>query len=194
MQSKITIGITGGIGSGKSTICRVFSTMGYPVFYSDTEAKEIMLSDSSVKNQIIKLFGERAYNDNGVNREYLAEKVFNNSELLSQINNIVHPAVRKKFNSWKLEQNERIVLNEAAILFETGAYKNFDHTILVTCPEELRISRIITRDKTSKQKVKERMNKQWSDEAKAALADFVICNDENSLVSKQVLDILKQLK
>lgn len=194
MNSIITVGITGGIGTGKSTICRILGIMGYPVFYSDEAAKEILSSNLDVRNQIIELFGSQVYLGSNPNKEYLAQMVFNDAKKLEQLNQIVHPAVRNHFTAWSKNQNATLVFNEAAILFESGSYKNFSKTILVTSPTELRIERLLKRDETTIEKIKSRMQNQWSDDQKIPLADFVITNDEHSLIIPQVLEILKKLK
>lgn len=194
MNSIISVGITGGIGTGKSTICRILGIMGYPVFYSDTAAKEILSSDSKVRNQIIELFGSQSYRGDKPDKEFLAQMVFNNTQNLEQLNQIVHPAVRKQLAEWSQVQNSKFVFNEAAILFESGSYKNFSKTILVTSPTELRIQRLLKRDKTSVEQIKARMANQWSDDQKIPLADFIVVNDEKVLIIPQVLEILKKLK
>jgi dephospho-CoA kinase len=168
--------------------------MGYPVFYSDTAAKEILSSDSKVRNQIIELFGSQSYRGDKPDKEFLAQMVFNNTQNLEQLNQIVHPAVRKQFAEWSQVQNSKFVFNEAAILFESGSYKNFSKTILVTSPTELRIQRLLKRDKTSVEQIKARMANQWSDDQKIPLADFIVVNDEKVLIIPQVLEILKKLK
>ncbi|MBK6953311.1 MAG: dephospho-CoA kinase [Crocinitomicaceae bacterium] len=190
----ISVGITGGIGTGKSTICRILGIMGYPVFYSDTAAKEILSSNSKVRNQIIELFGSQSYRGDKPDKEFLAQMVFNNTQNLEQLNQIVHPAVRKQFADWSQVQNSKFVFNEAAILFESGSYKNFSKTILVTSPTELRIERLLKRDQTSVEQIKARMANQWSDDQKIPLADFIVVNDEKVLIIPQVLEILKKLK
>jgi dephospho-CoA kinase len=191
------IGVTGGIGSGKSTVARVLETMGYPVFYSDKSAKDIMNSHPEVREELIQLFGLASFLDDGtgdLNRPYLAEIIFKNPKAIQQINSIVHPRVRNSFELFS-EKNEGIpVFNEAAILFETGAYKTFDATILVTCPLETRIQRVMQRDKLPREAVEARMNNQWTDEQKLPLATFVIENADNSKVLPQVLEVLTQLK
>jgi dephospho-CoA kinase len=194
LNSIISVGITGGIGTGKSTICRILGIMGYPVFYSDTAAKEILSSNTDVRNQIIELFGSKTYIGNNPNKEYLAQMVFNDAKKLEQLNQIIHPAVRNQFKEWTQNQNSNFVFNEAAILFESGSYKNFSKTILVTSPTELRIERLLKRDQSTVEKIKSRMQNQWSDEQKIPLADFVIVNDEKTLILPQVLAILKKLK
>ena len=187
----IPIGITGGIGSGKSIATRIFHTMGYPVFYSDNEAKKLMVHDESIKKEIVNIFGKKAYINNELNRKLLAEKVFKNPELKEKINQVIHPAVRQKFNEFeKSFDNKTPVFNEAAILFETGAYKNFKHIILVTADQEIRIERILKRDNTTTSEIKSRMMNQWSDEKKIPMADFVINNNGDTLFIPQILKVL----
>jgi len=188
------IGITGGIGSGKSIICEVLKVMGYPVFNSDDEAKLLMMNNREVINQIINVFGDEAYIGNSLNRPYLAAQIFNDESLKTALNNIVHPAVRKAFKEWAETQKTTLVFNEAAILFETGAYKTFDHTVLVTAPEAIRIARVISRDKTTIEEVQQRMKNQWKDDAKKELASYVINNDNTTLVIPQVIAMVKYLE
>lgn len=191
----IRVGITGGIGSGKSIIARVLSELGYPVFNSDLEAKRLMQSDPEVVSRIRGLFGTDAYLEAAIDRQYIAERVFNNPELLSKLNAIVHPAVRLEFEQFiSRNSNCSIVFNEAAILFETGAYKNFNFNILVTAPLELRISRVVKRDNVSRQHVMERINNQWSDDQKIPLSDFVFLNDDREPVLAQLLRVIDRLQ
>ena len=187
------IAVTGGIGSGKSTVCNVFEQLGFPVFYSDIEAKNILNENNIVKTQIIDLLGEEAYQNNELNRTYIASKIFNDPSLKEKMNSIVHPAVRLAFENWAAIQKSNIVFNEAAILFETGAYRNFDSTILVTSPENLKIKRIIARDKCTEQEAKLRIKNQWADDEKIKLADFVVKNDESEPLLKQIQDLLKNI-
>jgi len=189
----IKVGITGGIGSGKSIVAKILTVIGFPVFDSDTEAKLLMVNNRNVIQQVKEVFGEEAYIDKQLNRKYLADKIFNNEELKEQLNAIVHPAVRQEFEDWSNRQDSSLVFNEAAILFEIGRYKDFDYTILVTAPEELRIQRVIDRDKTTRKEVLKRMENQWKDEEKKALASFVINNDNEELVTLQVESILRSL-
>ncbi|PKR80864.1 dephospho-CoA kinase [Brumimicrobium salinarum] len=190
----LKIGLTGGIGSGKSIIGKVLTIMGYPVFNSDDNAKLLMTESNDVKNEIKNVFGEEAYIDNQLNRSFLANKIFKNSAYKEQLNAIVHPAVRKAFHKWSKEQDASIIFNEAAILFETGRYTDFDYTILVTAPEEVRINRVIIRDGSNVQAVKDRINNQWPDEKKADLASYIITNDDSSLVTQQIEVILAEVK
>lgn len=187
------IGVTGGIASGKSLVCRILEEMGYPVFYSDQMAKELMRTDYNVRRQIIELFGVEAYCGDQLNTKHLASLAFKDPVLLEKMNQIIHPAVRRSFDVWCEKQNKAIVFNEAAILFETGAYLKFDATLLVTAPVEMRIKRSMTRDKSSRDEVMQRMNKQWSDERKIPLATFVLINDDETPVVKQLEDFLLTL-
>ena len=188
------IGLTGGIGSGKSIICDVLKTIGYPVFNSDDEAKLLMVNNQEVIQRIKKIFGNEAYIGTKLNRPYLASKIFNDEHLKSELNNIVHPAVRKAFDNWSKNQKSSLVFNEAAILYETGAYKTFDHTVLVTAPEKLRIERVVARDNTTIKEIKQRINNQWKDEVKKTMASYVILNDDINLVIPQVLKMLDTLE
>ena len=189
----IKVGITGGIGSGKSIIGKILTVIGFPVFNSDTEAKLLMVNNEKVIHQVKQVFGEKAYTDNQLNRKYLADQIFNNETLKEQLNQIVHPAVRQEFEEWSKRQNTSIVFNEAAILFETGRYKDFDYPILVTAPEELRIQRVVKRDNTTIEEVKKRMENQWKDDKKKELASFIVNNDNQTLVTLQIEQILRDL-
>ncbi len=183
------IGLTGGIGSGKSTVAGYFKELGIPVFDSDLVAKILMNEDQGLRDSIIKLFGEKAYNKDVLNREYLAKKVFRDSELLERLNGLVHPAVRQKFQDWLSEQDAPYVIQEAAILFEHGAYKLLDEMILVWAPKELRIKRVMKRDSTSREQVLARMENQWGDTEKTALSDHIIENIHLKETQKQVQGI-----
>ena len=187
------IGITGGIGSGKSTIAKVFMSLSYPVYNSDTKAKELINSNEELINSIKLSFGNDIYNSNGLDRKKMASIVFNNPEKLELLNSIIHPAVGKDFEKWIDSQNTSFILKEAAILFETGIYKSLHKTILVSAPQETRIERVIKRDNTNQEEVLSRMNNQWSEEKKTELADYVIDNSGNKLVIPQVLEIIKQI-
>lgn len=187
------IGITGGIGSGKSTIAKVFTSMGYPVYNSDTRAKELINNNQNLINSIKQTFGEDIYNSEGLDRKKMGGIVFNNPEKLKLLNSIIHPAVGKDFEDWVATQKTSFVLKEAAILFETGIYKSLDYTILVTAPKTTRIDRVIKRDNTSKEEVLSRMKNQWSEEKKTLLADYIIDNSGDKLVIPQVIEIIKQL-
>lgn len=191
----VRIGLTGGIGAGKSTVAKILQARSYPVFYSDLAAKILVENDWDIQLKIKSIFGERAYLNGEYNREYIAELAFENQDLLNQLNQIIHPAVREAFDRFVAEQKpNQLVFNEAAILFETGAFSSFDFTILVCAPEELKIERLQQRDKSSISAIKARMRKQWSDEKKRPLADFVIENNEKDSVLLQVDEMLKKIQ
>jgi len=173
----LKIGITGGIGSGKTYICRLFEALGIPVYNADEEAKRLMNTDIRIKEKLIAQFGESTYKDGLLDRAFLANMVFSDKDKLELLNGIVHPIVIQEAKDWAERQITRYSLKEAALLFESGSYKELDYTILVTAPMDIRIQRVIERDGTTEQQVQERINKQLSDEEKLQLADFVIVND-----------------
>jgi dephospho-CoA kinase len=186
----LKIGITGGIGSGKSYICKIFEQLGVPVYNADEKARNISNNSISVKKDITNLFGKEAYENNVLNRAYIASKVFNDTNLLEQLNQIIHPAVNKDFNDWcNNYQDKSYILKEAAILFESGIYKNLDKTILVTAPESIRINRVIKRDGSTKEEVLNRMKNQWPTEKITPLADFIIHNIDKELLLPEILKI-----
>ncbi len=182
------IGITGGIGSGKTTVCKIFESLDIPVYYADKEAKKILASNLSVKKQMKDLLGEEAFYNNGKpDRIYIASKIFNDKELLAKINEIIHPAVQLDADRWfeilKNETKSKYCLKEAALLVETGSYKSLDSLIVVTCPEDIRIQRVMKRDKIKFDDVMKKVRNQMYEEDKVKLADFVIVNDgKNSLI------------
>ncbi len=185
------IGITGGIGSGKTTVCRVFEVLGIPVFYADNAAKSLMHTDALLREDIINGFGDESYFENGeLNRKHISSIVFKDNEQLEKLNALVHPAVFRAFDIWAGEQKHApYVLKEAALLFESESYKMCDQSILVKSPENLRIERIIQRDNTTADEVRLRMDRQFSDEKKEKLADHVIINDEKMLLIPQILNL-----
>lgn len=189
------VGITGGIGSGKSTVCKVFQILGIPVYASDDRAKWLMANDQDLKSQITETFGPESYLPNGaVNRTFLAEKVFSDPEKVKKINSLVHPAVGKDFHQWAENQSSPYVLKEAALLFETGATKELDKVINVSSPLKIRMARVLLRDPhRDEEQVNQIINQQLPDEEKNELADFVIKNSENKLLIPQVLEIHKKL-
>lgn len=189
------VGVTGGIGSGKTLICQVFEKLGIPVFYADEEAKRLLNDDPQVKEAVMKYFGREIYDESGIKKALLASKIFNNQEALREINSIVHPAVRRLFLEWA-ESKESVfhyLIEEAAILFESGSYKDLDFNVLVYAPEELRIERVAKRDNTNREHIKTRMKHQMKDEEKIQLVEAVIYNDESQLVIPQILEIHQQL-
>ncbi|MFU1856099.1 dephospho-CoA kinase [Sphingobacterium sp. NGMCC 1.201703] len=173
----LKIGITGGIGSGKTFICRLFEALGIPVYNADEEAKKLMNTDVRIKEKLIAQFGAATYKDGLLDRAFLANMVFSDKDKLGLLNSIVHPIVIQEAKDWAERQTTRYSLKEAALLFESGSYKELDYTILVTAPMDIRIQRVIERDGATEQQVRERINKQLSDEEKLQLADFVIVND-----------------
>lgn len=179
------IGLTGGIGSGKSYIARILEKMGYPVYYSDAQSKALTDTHPVIREKLLARFGKEIYIEQGLNRKLLAEFIFASEEHRLFVNELIHPLVRNNFEHWCSEQRSPIVFNEAAILFETGAYRQFDGTLLVVAPLELRIQRVMQRDLCTEEEVKERMNTQWSDDQKIPLATLVITsNGELPLVSQ----------
>lgn len=191
-MSKI-IGITGGIGSGKSVVSRILQLMGYPVYSSDQRAKEIMVEDPSIISGLKTLFGEAAYTNSNLNRSYIATQLFQDDSKRIAMNNLVHPAVRADFQHWIENQKSPIVFQESALLFETGNYKSFDGIILVTAPEEVRMQRVKERDQLTDEQVQARFNAQLSEEEKMKLTNHIIYNDGNQLLVPQILDLLKKI-
>ena len=189
----MVVGLTGGIGSGKSTIAKEFATLGIAVFNSDEQAKVLIANNAQVKKRIIAAFGEEAYHNGEYNRAYIAQIVFNNSEKLAILNGIVHPALAKYFKRWAKEQTSSYVLKEAAILFESGSYKDCDYIITVTAPEEVRIARVMARDHCTEAQVRARMAQQWSDTQRIALSNAVIENIDLEKAKKEVRRIHLQL-
>ena len=190
------IGITGGIGSGKTTVCRIFESMGIPVYYADIEAKKLMNFDKNLKHSIKALLGDEAYHINGrLNRKWVASRIFSDKSLLEKINRLVHPAVKTDVKRWleELPKKYSYALQEAALLVENGSYKALDGLISVSAPKDLRIQRVVKRDKTTIAAVQSRMNNQLPQEAKDAVADFVIFNDGSKSLILQVWEIHKKL-
>lgn len=173
------IGLTGGIGSGKSTIANFFKEKGIPVYDSDSEAKSLLNEDEQLKNQIIQVFGEEAYVNNEYNRSFIASKVFHDIDLLSQLNEIIHPAIRNHFQNWVKSQKTEFVIKEAAILFESGAYRDCDWVICVVANEDLRIQRVMDRSQLSAEEIRKRIQNQWTDAQRIEQSDFVITNDSS---------------
>ena len=192
-QTKQIIGITGGIGSGKSVVANILISMGYPVYNSDARAKLLINSEPDLVQNIKNTFGD-VYNSEGLDRRKLANVVFNQPEKLAVLNSLVHPAVGKDFSSWVSKQQNPIVFKEAAILFETGIYKSLNKIILVTCPLNKRIERVMQRDGVSKIEVENRMKNQWEDEKKMKLADFIIYNSGEELLIPQIEKVIQKLK
>lgn len=187
------VGLTGGIGSGKTTVSKFFEDLGVPVYIADEEAKKLMNTSKILIKKITNLFGDKAYINNKLNKDFIASKIFSDKTLLEQMNGIVHPKVGKHFNKWVSKQTHPYVIKEAAIIFENNSYKQFDFIITVIAEEDLRIKRLLNRDQTTKEKIKAIMQNQWSDEKKVELSDFVIENKDLLDTKKQVLKIHETL-
>lgn len=188
----LKVGITGGIGSGKTTVARVFEVLGIPVFYADAVAKQIMVTDLILMEGIRSAFGMESYSETGIlNNKHIANIVFNDAGQLQTLNSLVHPAVFRAFDHWidSLPSSTPYILKEAALLFESDSYKMCDTNILVIAPMEVKLNRVMDRDKVSLEQVKARMDKQFSDEEKLKLADHQIYNDESKSVILQVMDM-----
>lgn len=194
----LQIGITGGIGAGKSLITRIFNILGVPVYNADERAKWLMSNNQELKQKIIELFGPESYQDDQLNRKYIANKVFPDPQLLQQLNQAVHPAVGKNYRDWVLQkekENHDYVLKEAALMFETSSYQKLDFTVLVHADENTRMKRVLARDPhRDKKQVKEIMQKQLPEKDKLSLADYVIDNNPNIMVLPQVLTLNERFK
>ncbi|ANW95492.1 dephospho-CoA kinase [Wenyingzhuangia fucanilytica] len=189
----MVVGLTGGIGSGKSTALKMFKSLGVPVYQADVEAKNIMGTSKEVKEDILKLLGEESYKNNQLNKTYIAQKVFNNKELLQQLNAIVHPAVHKHFKDFVAQQTAPYLVYENAILYENKSEHLCDKVIVVAADLNDRISRVMQRDQVDKQAVLARMDNQWSQEDKIKKADYVIYNSNLNTLEKDVEALHHQL-
>ena len=183
----LKIGLTGGIGSGKSTVAKVFQTLGIPIYYADKAAKEIMNTNEALKQQIIHHFGEDIYENKVLNRILLAQKVFNNPSQLNLLNSLVHPPTIKAAEDWFAQQKAPYCIKEAALIFESGSQQNLDFVIGVYTPTTLRLQRVMQRDKTTKEEVQQRMDMQIDETIKMRLCDFVVNNNEQELLIPQVM-------
>ncbi|MFO8002493.1 MAG: dephospho-CoA kinase [Marinilabilia sp.] len=187
------VGITGGIGSGKSTVCKIFEVLGIPVYYADERARSLIETDSRIKKGYKQLFGEAVYVEGQLDRSVVAQKVFSDKTLLEKVNRLVHPVVREDFMQWFERQEAPYVIEEAAILLESGGQELLDKIVLVSAPESIRIRRVTERDGTSAGKVQERINNQWTDDQRRPYADYEIFSDDRHLVVPQVLQIHTEL-
>ena len=192
----LTVGITGGIGSGKTTVCKVFRILGIPVFQADDVARKLQNEDPEIKRKLIEYFGPDIYTETAsLNRKKLANIIFNNPADLERVNHLIHPAVHREFESWKEKMTGyAYVLYEAAILFETGSAAKFDYTILVLTDENERLQRVMKRDKLVSDAILQRMRNQMPDSEKIRLADFVIENNDNQIIIPQILKLDQFLK
>lgn len=190
----LKIGLTGGIGSGKTTVAKIFEVLGIPVYYADTAAKEIMNTDEALKQQIIQAFGAATYKNNLLDRAYLSSIVFNDKEKLALLNSMVHPAAIRANDVWMQQQTTAYAVKEAALIFESGSSLGLDYVIGVYAPKALRIHRTMQRDGITREKVLQRMSNQVNEEIKMRLCDFVINNNDQQMIIPQVLELDKQLR
>lgn len=193
MLMTLKVGLTGGIGSGKTTVARIFEVLGIPVYYADDAARRIMNEDESLKEQIIRQFGKQSYTDGKLNREYLASIVFHDKKKLAVLNALVHPATIRNSIQWMKQQKSPYAIREAALIFESGVQGQLDYVIGVSAPVELRIERAMKRDTLTRQQVLDRMDRQINETIKMRLCDFVIVNDGKKAVIPQVLKLHEKL-
>jgi len=189
----LKVGLTGGIGSGKSTVAQIFEVLGIPVYYADIEAKRLMNEDAELITSISKNFGEQAYTNNLLNRKYVSSIVFSDPAKLELLNSIVHPATKKDSEKWMNQQSTLYAIHEAALIFEAKVSDRLDYVIGVSSPKELRIKRAMQRDDVSYDEVVKRMNKQFDEETKISKCDFVLINDEKQLLIPQVVVLHEKL-
>lgn len=195
MIKRVTVGVTGGIGSGKSMVCRILETLGIPVYYADDRGKALLVESEDVVKKVIDLFGQESYIEGNLNRSFLAEKVFSDSAELEKLNAVVHPAVAQDFARF-LDENvdHPIVAKEAALLFETGSYQSLDKNIAVMAKKDIRVKRVLLRDvQRSSEQIEQIMAKQTSDGQRKKLADWLIDNNEEQLLIPQVMEVYHQL-
>ena len=190
----VRIGLTGGIGSGKSTVAHVFEILGIPVYYADKEAKRLMNEDPEIKKQLIQYFGQGAYADNILNRRFIAEIVFKDKQKLQLLNSVIHPITIAKAEEWMRQHHTSYVIKEAALIFESGSQTSLDFVIGVSAPLNVRIQRTMKRDGVTREEVLARMKNQIEESIKMRLCDFVIRNDDQHLVLPQVLALHEKLK
>lgn len=189
IRSVIKLGVTGGIGSGKTTACRVFNVLGVPVFSADAEAKEVMDIDTGIILRINTIAGKNLYENGSLDRTELARLIFNNDRLLEKVNALVHPVVFSRFREWEKKQDSPYVIMEAAILFESGASKIVDRILTVMAPMEERVNRVIHRSNLTREQVMERMRNQMGDNQRIEGSDYVINNSENDMIIPEILRI-----
>lgn len=193
-MTKLKVGITGGIGSGKSFCARYFQALGIPLYSADDRAKELMRTDRSIKSHLTALLGEDAYLTSGeLNKPFLRQQLFGNADIRKQIDAIVHPAVGKDYEQWHAAQHTPFTLKEAALLVESGSYKELDHLIMVKAPAELRFQRIMQRDKIGMEEVHKRIQSQWPEEKKSEAADYFIDNSGLFPLLPQIIGLYKEI-
>ena len=192
-KQQIKIGLTGGIGSGKTFVGAIFSKLGIPVFNADIQAKKCMADNVLLQQDIQNVFGDKVYENGILQKEILAEIIFNDTQKLEKLNKLVHPVVKQSFEDWCVNQTSQIVIKEAAILFESDAHLTLDKVICVSANEETRVDRVIKRDNTSRKQVFSRIKRQISQNEKEKLSDFVIVNDGVELLLPQIIKIITQI-
>ncbi|MCR9153891.1 MAG: dephospho-CoA kinase [Bacteroidetes bacterium] len=187
------VGLTGGIGSGKTTAAQIFKSLGVPLFLADEESKKLIDSDAKLQASLVELMGSELLTDGKINRAYMASLIFSDAVLLQKVNALIHPAVGDAFKAWYHRQNSSYVIREAAILYESGSHQDCDAVIVVSAPEQLRLERVKARSGESEEQIRKRMSKQWPAEKKEALADYIIHNDGGEMLIPQVLKIHESL-
>ena len=189
----LRVGLTGGIGSGKSTVAQIFEVLGIPVYFADTAAKRLMNEDAELRSAITTIFGKEAYVNNILDRKYISSIVFSDPAKLQQLNALVHPATKKDGEAWMKQQKSPYAIHEAALIFEAKVSDRLDYVMGVSSPIELRIKRAKERDKVSREEILKRMDQQLDEELKMSKCDFVLINDEQQLLIPQVLDLHEKL-
>jgi len=192
-KKQIKVGVTGAIGAGKTFVSSIFEKLGFPVFNSDIEAKKCMQSDVYLIEQIKVVFGDKVYENNILQKNILSEIIFNDNEKLKSLNHLIHPVVSKNFINWCGNQNSDIIIKEAAILFESGSNNILDKIICVSAKEDIRIKRVMSRDKCDKNHVLSIMSKQMTQKEKEKLSDFIIINDDKKLLMPQIIDVITKI-
>jgi len=190
----VIVGLTGGIGSGKTTVAQIFASLGVPIFVADEVSKSLIDTDINLQRALKSLIGDDVVKDGKIDRPLMASRIFSDEALLAKVNQLIHPAVGRAFQTWYAEQSSPYVIREAAILFESGTDQDCQKIVVVSAPEELRIRRVMARSGESEAQIRQRMAKQWPQERKEALADFIIKNDEGEMLIPQVLSIHEDLK
>jgi len=189
----LKVGLTGGIGSGKSTVAQIFEVLGIPVYYADISAKKLMNEDADLRSAITNIFGKQAYANNILDRKYMSSIVFSDPAKLQQLNALVHPATKKDGEAWMQQQTSPYAIHEAALIFEAKVAERLDQVIGVSSPIELRIKRAMERDKVSREEVLKRMDQQLDEDVKMSKCDLVLINDDQQLLIPQVLDLHEKL-
>lgn len=192
-MTMIKIGITGGIGSGKSVVSTLLTVLGYPVYNADTESKKLTNSSPVIRKELIDLFGHEIYSNLGLNKKLLASRIFNDQDLLQRVNGIIHPEVKLDFEKWATRQDAPICSIESAILFESGFDRTVDFSLMVYAPKEVRIERSMRRDDSSREEIERRINSQMADEKKMELSDYIIYNDGKKAIIPQVQQFIKHI-